>query len=114
GVGPMRAVIQAVLASRRDFKDVVLFHGQRSQKDFAFAREHDEWQKEGVGIVRVVSRDEEGAPRLAGYVQHALLEHRPDVGDADAFLAGMKGMLAPVTESLLALGMPRERIFTNF
>jgi NAD(P)H-flavin reductase len=114
GVGPMRAVIHTVLARRGDFGAVTLFYGQRAHHHFAFAREHADWEKGGVRLAKVTSRDEAGEKRLAGYVQHAIVEHRPEVGKAVAFLAGMKEMIAPVMEALGELGLPRDRIFMNF
>jgi NAD(P)H-flavin reductase len=114
GVGPMRAVIQWVLGHRGDFGGVTLFYGQRAHDHFAFAREQAAWETGGVRTVKVTSRDEAGEKRLAGYVQHAIADTRPEVDNAVAFIAGMKEMIAPVTESLVALGLPRDRIFMNF
>src|SRR5215468_10237261 len=34
GVGPLRAVIQTVLARPSEFGQVTLFHGQRAEEDF--------------------------------------------------------------------------------
>lgn len=114
GVGPMRAVIQWVLAHRGDFGGVTLFYGQRAHDHFAFAREQAAWEAGGVRVVKITSRDEAGEKRLAGYVQHAIADAKPEVGNAVAFLAGMKEMIAPVTEALEQLGMPRDRVFMNF
>ena len=114
GVGPMRAVIQWVLGHRGDFGGLTLFYGQRAHDHFAFAREQAAWEAGGVRIVKITSRDEAGEKRLAGYVQHAIADAKPEVANAVAFLAGMKEMIAPVTEALTALGLPRDRIFMNF
>ena len=114
GVGPLRAVIQWVLGHRKDFGAVTLFYGQRAQDHFAFAREHAEWEAGGVRVVKITSRDDAGEKRLAGYVQHAIADARPEAANAVAFLAGMKEMITPVTEALGALGLPRDRVFMNF
>ena len=48
-----------------------------------------------------------------GYGHHDPAPHRV-LPFFPAFLAGMKEMIAPVTEALEDLGLPRNRIFMNF
>jgi NAD(P)H-flavin reductase len=113
GIAPLRAVVQHVVARRDEFGPVTLFHGQRASEDFAFAREHEAWASARISVVTVCSRPLDGYAGLTGYVQDALAHVRPDTRDAVAFLTGMKGMILAVTEQLVGLGMPRERIYLN-
>jgi NAD(P)H-flavin reductase len=61
----------------------------------------------------VHSRPDAAHDGLGGYVQDALLAVRPRTDDAVAFLCGMKPMVLAVTETLVGLGLPRERVFLN-
>ncbi|HJZ88905.1 MAG TPA: oxidoreductase, partial [Polyangia bacterium] len=56
GVGPIRAVVQVLLARRADYGPITLFHGQRGHGDFAFASEHAAWEHGGIRVIKVHSR----------------------------------------------------------
>ncbi len=114
GVGPIRAVVQVLLARRADYGPIFLFHGQRGHGDFAFASEHAAWERGGIRVIKVHSRPEPGFVGFSGYVQDALRMVRPDTSDAVAFLCGMKDMIRDASAALVTLGLRRERIFLNY
>jgi NAD(P)H-flavin reductase len=115
GITPVRAAIAHALGKRDRFGRLLLLYGQRSPDAFAYASELPAWEGAGLEVVRVVSRpdgtDWSGA---RGYVQEALAARRPEVATASAFLCGMKPMVRAVTDRLVALGMPRERVHLNY
>ena len=115
GIAPLRAVVQRVLSSRERYGGVTLFHGHRLPSEIPYASEHDAWRRGGVDYWPVVSRPE-GTDWSGdrGYVQDVLRARRPSVAGAAAFLCGVRGMVAGVTEALVELGLPRERVFLNF
>lgn len=110
GIAPLRGVVREVLGMRDRYGAVTLYYGQRDATEFAYTGEHPEWRAAGVKVVLVTSSVETGERR----VQDALRAQPPPVGNAVAYLAGMKGMIAGVREVLGELGMPAERFFLNY
>jgi NAD(P)H-flavin reductase len=108
GIAPLRAVVRSVLRDRPRFGAVTLFYGQREPGHFAYASEWDAWRAAGVEVIPVASG--EGSRR----VQDALLARRPALGDAVAFVAGMKPMIADVRRLLVELGLDERRVYLNY
>jgi len=108
GIAPLRAVIRTVLPRRAEFGDVTLFYGQRDTSHFAYADEWPAWRAVGIEVVPLVSSGND--PR----VPDAIAAHPPPVGNAVAYLAGMKPMIHAAIEVLGELGLPKERIFLNY
>jgi ferredoxin-NADP reductase len=116
GITPLRALLQWLFA-RRDHGRLALYYGQRSEHDFAYAREHAEWQARGAHVVLCVSQPSPAWRGARGYVQTVARElrlHEIAVDNAVAFLCGMKSMIDGVRDELLAFGLPPERTFLNF
>ncbi len=111
GAAPMRAVIQTVAKNRIAFGDVTFYFGGRHARDFAFAREFQEWEEANIKIIRTVSEDVSEWTGLKGFVQ----DHFQGVRwpQAAAFVVGSNPMVQAVTAELVKRGMPRERIFLN-
>jgi NAD(P)H-flavin reductase len=115
GISPIRSLIWYLAAHRDDYAGVTLFFGARTPRHFAYQDEVSSWQKEGVQVVRVVSRqDRSDAGYVHGYVQNAIKAHPLTPANTVAFVCGMKGMVEAVTEELAELGVPGDRIFQNF
>jgi NAD(P)H-flavin reductase len=114
GITPIRSVVHHVLADRARFGRVLLFHGQRREEELAFRAEQAAWAGGGVEEVAVLSAGDPAWRGARGWVQQALLDRRPSLQQASAFIVGMKPMVAGVTEALTSLGLPRERIHLNY
>jgi NAD(P)H-flavin reductase len=117
GITPIRALVQHLIADRKNFGRVALFYGQRGAADFAYAREFPEWERAGVRVFPAASRPDGEWAGERGYVQavapaRAFGELRLD--GAAAFVAGMKPMVAGVREALAAAGLPPDRLYLNF
>lgn len=113
GIAPIRSVIQHVLANRADFGKVIIYYGQQKPEDFAFADELAAWQK-GAEIIRVCSQAGDDWKGPKGHVQDAFKADPPILGEAVAFVCGMKDMVAGVTEALEGAGVSRDKVFQNF
>lgn len=113
GIAPIRAALLHLLASRKDFGKIVLYYGQQRPGDFAFAGEIDSW-RQGAEVVRACSQNGGDWRGPTGHVQDAFRANPPVVLDAVAFVCGMKGMVAGVTEALEAARVPRSKVFQNF
>ena len=113
GIGPLRGVAQEILRARADYGDVLFVQGQREDSHFPYAAEHSAWRHSHIRLIKVTSRTG-GSAEFQGYVQHALERLRPDTAHASAFLCGMREMVEAVSATLLALGLPRERLHLNY
>ncbi len=116
GITPLRALMQWLFAER-DHGRIALYYGQRSEHDFAYTKEHAEWQARGAHLVLCVSKPSPAWHGARGYVQTVARElrlHEIGVANAVAFLCGMKSMIDGVRDELLRFGLPPERTFLNF
>jgi sulfite reductase alpha subunit-like flavoprotein len=113
----MRSLVQHVARARNGFGRVVLFYGERSEGDFAYAAERDTWTTSGVQVVLCCSRPSPTWVGPKGYVQdvaRSISFAAVDAGGAVAFLCGMKGMVSAVRDALSAAGLPVERTYLNY
>jgi len=115
GITPVRALMQWLLAQRCHGK-LALFYGQRSDRDFAYVREHDGWRADGVHLVLCASQPSPSWTGARGYVQTVADElrlHQVGTDNAVAFLCGMRPMVDDVRRVLQQYGLPPERVFLN-
>ena len=117
GIGPIRAIVQQVLARRDDFTRVTLFYGQRRGADFAYRREHLLWERAGVRVVLCPSGEDDAWMGVRGRVQsvaRTLAFGGASLEDAVAYVCGMTAMVDDVRRTLARAGLPPERIHVNF
>lgn len=115
GITPVRALMQWLLAQRCHGK-LALYYGQRSDRDFAYVREHDRWRADGVHLVLCASQPTPSWTGARGYVQTVADElrlHEVATENAVAFLCGMRPMVDEVRRVLQQYGLPPERVFLN-
>jgi NAD(P)H-flavin reductase len=117
GITPIRSLLQYLLDHRAAHGRIALYYGQRSDRDFAYLREHGDWQRAGVHLVLCASQPSPAWHGARGYVQTVARElklHEISTENAVAFLCGMKSMVEAVRVELLHFGLPAERSFLNF
>lgn len=117
GIGPIRAIVQHLVADRDAFGRVTLFYGQRRGGDFAYRREHLAWERRGVRVVLCPSAEDDAWPGVRGRVQEvarslAFGGSAPE--DAVAYVCGMTAMVDDVRRTLAAAGVPPDRVHVNF
>jgi sulfhydrogenase subunit gamma (sulfur reductase) len=116
-IGPIRALVQHVVAHRNRFGRVTLFYGQRHGAEFAYRPEHLDWERRGVRVVLCPSAQDDAWLGLRGRVQQvarSLAFGGVSPADAVAFVAGMTAMVDDVRRTLAAAGIPPERVHANF
>ncbi len=116
-IGPIRSLVQHILANRRDFGRVTLFYGQRRGGEFAYAREHLDWERGGVRVVLCPSQEADAWQGVRGRVQEvarSLAFGGAPPGEAVAFVCGMHAMVADVRATLARAGVPADRVHVNF
>jgi NAD(P)H-flavin reductase len=117
GIAPIRAVIQHVARHRARFNRVTLFYGQRHQDEFAYLREHLDWDRAGVRVVLCPSGEDDLWQGVRGRVQavaRALGFGGARPGEAIAFVAGMTAMVDEVRATLAEAGVAPDRVHANF
>jgi NAD(P)H-flavin reductase len=117
GISPMRALVQHVTRKREGYGRVVLFYGERSDGDFAYAGEREQWVGAGVQVVLCCSRPSQEWAGPRGYVQdvaRSIAFAEVDAVGAVAYLCGMKGMVSAVRDTLALAGLPVERTYLNY
>jgi sulfhydrogenase subunit gamma (sulfur reductase) len=116
-IGPIRALVQHVIARRNRFGRVTLFYGQRHGAEFAYRAEHLDWERRGVRVVLCPSAQDDAWLGLRGRVQEVARSlafgGAPPV-DAVAFVAGMTAMVEDVRRTLAGAGIPPARVHANF
>jgi NAD(P)H-flavin reductase len=117
-IGPIRALVQHLMAHRNRYGRVTLFYGQRHGAEFAYRSEHLDWERRGVRVVLCPSAEDDP---WGGGVRGRVQEVARSVGfdgvqteDAVAFVAGMTAMVDDVRRTLAAAGVPPERVHANF
>lgn len=116
-IGPIRALVQHLIAHRNRFGRVTLFYGQRHGAEFAYRSEHLGWERRGVRVVLCPSGADDAWQGLRGRVQvvaRSLAFGGAPPGDAVAFVAGMTAMVEDVRRTLAGAGIPPERVHANF
>jgi sulfhydrogenase subunit gamma (sulfur reductase) len=117
GIAPVRALVQHLAANRRAFGRLTLFYGQRHGSEFAYTREHLDWERSGVRVVLCPSQEDDAWPGVRGRVQEvarALAFGGAEPSTAVAFVCGMTAMVAEVKVTLADAGVPPARIHHNF
>jgi sulfhydrogenase subunit gamma (sulfur reductase) len=118
GITPIHALLEHLLEHRQPGDGhLALYYGQRSDRDFAYVREHEAWRAAGVHLVLCASQPSPTWTGARGYVQTVARElklHEIATDNAVAFLCGMRSMIDSVRVELLHFGLPAERTFLNF
>jgi NAD(P)H-flavin reductase len=117
GIAPVRAVIQHVARHRPRFNRATLFYGQRRHDEFAYQREHLDWDRSGIRVVLCPSGEGDAWQGVRGRVQEvarALGFDGARPGEVIAFVAGMTAMVDEVRDTLALAGVPPDRVHANF
>jgi NAD(P)H-flavin reductase len=114
GIAPIRATMLAIAREREAYGAVTLFEGQRHGEHFAFPSDRAAWVAKSISLIEVASQPTESWAGRKGYVQAAVLEVKPRIDNAVAFLCGKKPMIEAVREVLAGMGMPKGRTYLNY
>lgn len=113
GIGPIRSLVQHLLARPGRFRRAILYYGQRRGPDFAYRREYPDWERGGVRVVLCPSREGDAWPGPRGHVQdvaRSLAFGGSSPGNSVAFVVGMRAMVDDVRAVLARAGVPPGRV----
>jgi sulfhydrogenase subunit gamma (sulfur reductase) len=114
GITPIRALIQHLVERREEIGRVTLLYGQRSEADFAYRREHADWERAKIQVVLYCSRAGADWTGRQGHIQQGLEDFKAPLTDTVAYLAGLPAMIASTSDQLAARGLPPAQIHLNF
>jgi sulfhydrogenase subunit gamma (sulfur reductase) len=119
GIAALRPVILEQLRRPGRWKNVRLVWGAQTDADFPYRRQWEAWERGGVRLTRVVSGDDASWRGARGRVQDVLASGGEEAlgaaaPDVAALVVGMPEMVASTRAALEELGVPAERILTNY
>ena len=86
----------------------------RSTGDFIYKREFEQWKKiKGVNIIQTIDNHEDGWDGKVGFPHLLVSEMDIDIDNTYAVLCGPPIMIKFVSESLVKLGLPKNKIYTT-
>ncbi|KAG8053618.1 hypothetical protein GUJ93_ZPchr0001g29768 [Zizania palustris] len=115
GISPIRSLIESGFGENKH-TDVSLFYGVRNLQRMAYQERFSNWESRGIKIIPVLSRPDDQWTGERGYVQNAFSRMNKVVNPSSmgAILCGHKQMSEEITRALVADGMSKDRILTNF
>ncbi|KAM3345961.1 hypothetical protein ACQJBY_020470 [Aegilops geniculata] len=115
GISPIRSLIESGFGENEKI-DVSLFYGVRNLQRMAYQERFSDWESRGIKIIPVLSRPDDQWTGQRGYVQNAFSRAKKVINPSStgAILCGHKQMTEEITRALVADGMPKDQILTNF
>jgi len=116
GLAPLRPLITYMLSEeyRKNFGKIMMLIAARSSGDFIYFREYGEWQgKPDTEVTLTIDNDEPGWNGKVGFPHNLVAEMRFDFEKTYAVLCGPPIMIKFVSQKLIEMGMPLERIYTT-
>ncbi|XP_078174740.1 fruit protein pKIWI502-like [Carex rostrata] len=114
GISPIRSLIESGFNENKK-AEVRLYYGARNLERMAYQDRFKYWESSGVKVIPVMSRPDDRWSGARGYIQTTFLREKPISGPSTgAVLCGHRQMTEEITSILLANGVSKEKILTNF
>jgi len=110
GLAPVRPVLQAVLAERSRYGEIVLLVGARTPADLLYPDELRRWTAGGVQVGVTVDQPADGWTGHVGVVPALIPAARFDPARSVAFVCGPEVMMRFTARALLDRGVPADRL----
>jgi len=116
GLSPLRPLISWVFddSNRSKFGKVKMLLAARTSNDFVYYDEYAEWRKKkDTEITLTIDNPEEGWPEKVGFPHNLVAEMKFDIPKTIAILCGPPIMIKFVSQALIEMGFPKDRIITT-
>ncbi|EES05102.1 hypothetical protein BDA96_04G161100 [Sorghum bicolor] len=115
GISTIRSLIEFGFAAN-ERADVRLYYGARNLQSMAYQERFKNWESTGVKIIPVLSRPDDSWNGERGHVQDAFFKNKNIVNPSStgAVLCGQNEMQEEITSALVADGVSRDKILTNY
>lgn len=110
GLAPLRPALLQALAEPGRYRRVTALIGARAPEELVFARELAGWQEAGARVRVIVDRAAPGWTGRVGVVTQLIDQTDLDPGQTLALVCGPEVMIRHTARTLLARGVPPERI----
>ncbi len=116
GLAPLRPLITYVFdESQRDkYGKIQMLIAARSSADFVYFDQYKQWRKnKDTAITLTIDRDEPGWNERVGFPHNLVAEMTFDMSKTYAVLCGPPIMIKFVSQKLIEMGMPKDKILTT-
>jgi len=116
GLAPLRPLITYVFdeGNRGKFGRIQMLIAARSSRDFIYFREYGDWRKiRDVEVTLTIDREEPDWRERVGFPHNLVAEMSFDMERTYAVLCGPPIMIKFVSQKLIEMGMPLDRILTT-
>lgn len=115
GLAPLRPYILYALdeSNRKKYGKVDMLLAARTANDHCFAYEYDDWRAADASVSLTIDRDEPGWDGMVGFPHELIKNFELDFSNMYALLCGPPIMIKSVQSSLMAMGMPIDRLYTT-
>ncbi len=114
GLAPLRPVLYALMAQRKQFRRVTLLYGARTPKDVLFPKQLEQWRSRSDFNVSLTVDHATGAWRdNVGLVTSLIPRAQFDPANAVAMICGPEVMMRFVVMELEKRGMTDDRIYVS-
>ncbi|XP_062191939.1 fruit protein pKIWI502-like isoform X2 [Phragmites australis] len=115
GISPIRSLIESGFGEKGNI-GVNLFYGVRNLQRMAYQERFSDWKSRGVKVIPVLSRPDSQWTGERGYVQNVFSRMKKVVNPSSmgAILCGHKQMTEEIIRVLVADGLSKDKILTNF
>ncbi|MEX1190028.1 MAG: FAD-binding oxidoreductase [Bacteroidia bacterium] len=110
GIAPFRSMILDILNTKREFHQITLLFGVRTQKDILYRTEFEELEKSNPKFKFIPVLSREKWQGRTGYVHEVYLEMFKEPGSHLFYLCGWANMLKEARENLKDLVLDRKQI----
>jgi sulfhydrogenase subunit gamma (sulfur reductase) len=116
GIPPMRSLILDIIEHRKEYGNVKLLYGSRTQQDLLFRAEYSKWKKH-IDVLLTVDKDENKDDELnvscATGVVTKLLDEVKITKNSVAVMCGPPIMYKFVIQKLIDMGMTQDKILVS-
>jgi NAD(P)H-flavin reductase len=110
GLAPLRPALLQLVSGRGRYRNVALLYGARSPGDQLYPDELEQWRDQGIDVHTTVDHGTETWRGRVGLVTSLIPKPDVDPGRTLALVCGPEVMMRMVTNALLDLGVPPDRV----
>ena len=116
GLAPLRPLITWIFdkSNRSKYGKIQMLIAARSSRDFIYFREYEEWRKmKDTEVTLTIDREEPDWNEKVGFPHNLVADIPFDLKKTYAILCGPPIMIKFVSQKLIEMGMPLDRILTT-
>jgi len=113
GLAPLRSLILALLAEKKEYKNITLCYGAKTPADIIYKNQFKSWQKAGLKVLRSVDKKDKTWKETEGVVTVLLDKIKVNKKNTVAIVCGPPIMMKFGTFKCLEVGIPENAIYLS-